>query len=608
MKFRIFSLVTLLVVSFTSLAGIKDYDETYKCGTVRNPGTRLARITSVDPCSIDELRYTLSPGLKDELKDLDVEGPSDAFTFEDGYSIFSDLVDVGGNCYTFLTLADESFGSVSEIVLPEGVKLVESIDVTKILKANRNFFREPIVFHKANIGEVKSSSTFAGKIGKGFTWLGYTTFAIQVGALIKDACNGEKIDDKVYGVAKNILNIAVSKLGTSGLQLAFAGVFAIDYSLGNFAKAAQEQHTDNIRQIYFNYTYKQRTMPDWFRALDKRVQEASKGDITMSLTNIVEQEIQTVAQRFWKDNDSAIETLKIEKWPSKEEQKNLTEEMVQSLKYTMAQSGVFDRVYSSIMERLRDEAVKKEEYVAKQLNRKMVIAVKPSSARGGDAQRNADNKNKYAGYTVFLCPVNGSGTPWSFKLDDAGTGQIDFTVLGFFQCGCPRTCEIYAPGKVRGRDKPENSFKFPLADPRTTIFLPDDQPAEIDGLYELTSQTVVHKGGDTWVGKTPTSWRVKASGETMTVSLVGSGKQSQVFTGKFDPKKGVFLFSQTYSSLGHNYERRIELTFTGSGDDVKFSGYYKVIRGACCEAGRARYFDQSLTEKYEGRKVKDGEK
>ena len=609
MKFGIFSLVALLVAPFTGLAGISDYGETYKCGKVKNPGTRMARIVSLDPYAIDEMTYEPSQALKEELKNLDVKGPSAAFTFEDGYSIFSDLVDVGGNSYTFLTLADESFGSVSELVLPEGVKLVESIDVTKVLKANSNFFREPIVFHKANIGEISTSDTLAGKLGKGFTYLGYATFAYQVGSLFAAASAGEKVDEHVYAVIKNIANTAVSKLGTAGLQLAFVGVFAIDYALSNFAKEAQAQHTDNIREIYFNYTYSRRKMPEWYKQLNWKVQDELKKGSTTSLTNIIDREIRSVAELFWDaTGNSVIETLRLEKWPSEEERKSLTEEMVMNLKYAMAQNGVFDRISDNILWRLRDEAVKKEEEVARQYNKKMVIEVKPASAKNGGASGKGDAKNKYAGYTVFLRPVIGSGTPWTIKLDDAGMGKIDFTVLGFFQCGCPRACEIYAPGKVRGRDKPEKSFKFPLADPRTTIFLPDDQPAEIDGLYELTSQTVVHKGGDTWVGKTPTSWRVKASGETMTVSLVGSGKQSQVFTGKFDPKKGVFLFSQTYSSLGHNYERRIELTFTGSGDDVTFSGYYKVIRGACCEAGRARYFDQSLTEKYEGRKVKDGEK
>ena len=595
MKFGIFSLVTLLVVPFTIQAGISNYDETYKCGKVKNPGTRMARIVSLDPYAIDEMTYEPSQELKDELKNLDVKGPSAGFTFEDGYSIFSDLVDVGGNSYTFLTLADESFGSVSELVLPEGVKLVESVDVTKILKANRNFFREPIVFKKANIGEINTSDTLAGKLGKGFTYLGYATFAYQVGSLFAAASEGEKVDEQVYAVIKNIANTAVSKLGTAGLQLAFVGVFAIDYSLSNFAKEAQAQHTDNIREIYTNYTYKRRKMPEWYKVLDKKVKEELKDGSTTSLTNIIEQEIRSVAQKFWNDNDSAIETLRLEKWPSADEQKKLTDEMVLSLKCTMSQTGVFKRINDNIIERLRNEAVKKEEEVARQYNKKMVIEVKPASAKNGGASGKGDAKNKYAGYTVFLRPVIGSGTPWSFKLDDAGMGKIDFTVLGFFQCGCPRVCEIYAPDKVRGKDKPEWSFKFPVSDPLTTIVLAEGEPI-YDGTYELTSQKYLYKGEKNSL-TLPSTFQFKVSGDTMTITAVGA---KSGYTGKFDPKTRKYSYSDSYT-IGSSYKVLAELTFTGSGDDIKFSGYVKEI---CTHASDDNPSERSYTKELKGHKIK----
>ena len=477
MKLGIFSSVSLLATVFACL-DVSGGPFEWRFGTVIRPHTRYARITDVDPYAIEEIRFNLDSRLKENLKELTAEEPSSSLSFDEGFSIFSDMVDMGGNSLTFFTLADASFGSVSEIVLPEGVKLVESVDVTKILKANRKFFPDPIVFHKANIAEVKTSDTIVGKLGKAFEKLGHVMFAYQVGQLIWDTCSGKQTPKQVFGVAKNVVNTAVSKLGTSGLQLSFVGVFAIDYSLTKFGEAAQAQHLENVRENYLSYSDKKRTMQDWVKVLDQKVQEATCDVGIQDAAAVIEHEIEDFANRFWNDHDSAFETLRLEKWPNADEQRDLTAEMVNILKCTMANCGVFERVHRNIMKRMQDSAVQQIKQTAEEvLNKEAYFKVK---SRLG---KNDEEKPKYAGYTVCLRPESGSISPWCFTLDDEGKGSISFTVLGFLQCHCPRVFELYAPGKKPGRDEPEMSFMFRMAVPYMTIVLPneteeDDQNAK----------------------------------------------------------------------------------------------------------------------------------
>lgn len=477
MKSRMCLLVALLTTVCACL-DVRGDTRAFRFGTVRAPGTRQAKIIDVDPYAIDERIFTIDSRLKENLKELNDKGPSSSLSFDEGYSIFSDMVDMGSNSLTFFTLADASFGSVATLELPPGVKMTKAVDVTKLLKANRKFFPDPIVFRKANIAEVKTSDTIVGKFGSAFEKLGYATFAYQVGQLVWDSCSGKQTPEQVFGVAKNIVNTAVGKLGTSGLQLAFVGVFAIDYSLSKFGSEAQAQHTANIRENYFNYTYKKRTMPEWVKVLDRKVQEATGRD-GADAKAVIEREIEDFAKMFWNDHDSAIETLRLEKWPSADEQRDLTAEMVSSLKYTMANAGVFERVHRNIMERLREEAVQRLRQTAEEFNKTVVCRVKPSSGT------KEGKKSKYAGYTVCLRPVSGPESPWSFALDENGCGQISFTVLGFLQCRCPRVCELFAPGKAPGRDEPEISFTFRMAVPRMTIVLPDET-GEDDQNVKLT--------------------------------------------------------------------------------------------------------------------------
>ena len=107
MKLGIFSSVSLLATVFACL-DVSGGPE-WRFGTVIRPHTRYARITDVDPYAIEEIRFNLDSRLKENLKELTAEEPSSSLSFDEGFSIFSDMVDMVGNSLTFFTLADASF-------------------------------------------------------------------------------------------------------------------------------------------------------------------------------------------------------------------------------------------------------------------------------------------------------------------------------------------------------------------------------------------------------------------------------------------------------------------------------------------------------------------
>jgi hypothetical protein len=159
-----------------------------------------------------------------------------------------------------------------------------------------------LVWCWANLARVGISSDFLSGFSNALTNVGGALSLLQV---VADLSRGEP---KMAGAnaLKNALGFAVSKFGTAALQVAFVGVFAIDYSLGKFyseAISGREQiYIDAYTRYYSrNSTYgapnfKVKNNVDWYRTFRKIMAEANN---PKEANEKIEKAIDDYVSYFW---------------------------------------------------------------------------------------------------------------------------------------------------------------------------------------------------------------------------------------------------------------------------------------------------------------------
>ena len=320
------------------------------------------------------------------------------------------------------------------------------------------------------------STEFLEGLGGVFNGLGIAAAAVQVAV---DFQSGN--DVALYGnLSKNMLNLVVSNWGTSALQLSFAGVFAIDYSLNKFATAAWDGRKEIWYDAYhLHYKEKMQLEPrKWYSKFYWIWQDSLKEKDPNYLKDQINQAIESNIQAFWQ-NESEMAFYQGEVMDngatgggglSEDLKREITDakraELVKSLQ------PIFNQLEKKITYYLRDEYRKKLEATKRELNQVVRVTIEENIGDGMTP--------KYGKYIVKFAPLSDQAkeSTWTGRLSDEGKIQTKFTILGHMQSGGPNTIELYTPDADLSVDSPEKIVTFKITGPELKITLGDYPPLE----------------------------------------------------------------------------------------------------------------------------------
>jgi hypothetical protein len=320
------------------------------------------------------------------------------------------------------------------------------------------------------------ATEFLEGLGTAFNGLGIAAATVQVAV---DFQSGDNV--ALYGnLTKNMMNIAISNWGTSALQLSFAGVFAIDYSLNKFANAAWDGRKEIWYDAYnLHYKEKMTLKPrQWYSKFYWIWQDSIKEKDPQYLKDQINHAINANVNAFWQ-NESTMAFYQGEVMDNGATggggiNEDLKREITDVKRAELAKSlqPVFNQLEKRITYYLRDQYRKQLEATKREFNKIINVSIEEVVPEGMPAN--------YADYIVKFAPLSedAKANTWIGKLNENGSAKTKFTLLGHLQSGQPNTIELYAPDADLETDSPEKIIDFKISGTELTIKIGDYPPLE----------------------------------------------------------------------------------------------------------------------------------
>lgn len=295
------------------------------------------------------------------------------------------------------------------------------------------------------------SSVFLKNLTNSFNLVGFGASVLQVGIDFK---NGD--DKSLYtNLLKNGVYNAVNYVGWGSLQLAFAGVFIIDYSLNTFATEAFNGNSAKWKAIYDCAYSKTKLKPkkhdtpacNIYKSYTKNTHANINGgwysyikceilpDIKtpQRLLDVIETTIYNNTLDVWNDSallgscEDNVENLGgYDAAPKTKIALEKKAEVLESLK------TVFLRIGIEMTDKSRHKYEKNLENVKDLLNKKVDFTITGAS--------------KYKGYSIRFADLNERSKADNWKgVISSGTIHTTFTYLGYLESGSPKKVEIFNP-------------------------------------------------------------------------------------------------------------------------------------------------------------------
>lgn len=356
-----------------------------------------------------------------------------------------------------------------------------------------------------------AASDWLGISGAGLTAITQTVYATEfvnglsnaftnvglAAAFVQAAYDFSKGDDvALYGnLTKNVSYFAVSKWGSSALQLGFVGVYAIDYSLNKFMNEAWDGRKEIWQRAYNEYYSKEKKMTDkdWYNKFYWIWQDSIPSKDPNLMKDRINYALNEYCNAFWNlpEEDQAFWQSEVQKTGFSGGgglNEGLKEEISKAARYELIkrlQETVFPRLEANIRLKLgedyRKELLSLRNYLNKKVNVTIIERLKP------------EEKSKLQGYILRFAPLNDDANKatWTGKVNSTGTTKTHFTILGHIQSGQPNKLLLFKPDKDPDVDKPEKVIEFKVTMPETKIYLNDMFPTmdEIAGVWDEVYMT-----------------------------------------------------------------------------------------------------------------------
>jgi len=299
-------------------------------------------------------------------------------------------------------------------------------------------------------------------------------------------------------LTKNLYNYwALKLINTSAINLAFVGVFIIDYSLNKFIKETITDRT-NIYQKAYDLYYKEKNQKQkadnvyWYKTLKKAVKSANNPG---EANSIIEKVIHDYVWEFWNDETVVAEYQdRIMKntastgggYLSEELKNNISNDYYAQIVNTLNQTGTLDRIAKDLRLEMQGKLYDKLCAIAAQLNTvnniKVIVKVDP------DCEEYADvDVSKIPIY--FKVPNNAHKDLWKGETDKDGVLNFTCTTLGFLDAGSPKEVVATVKGPA-GKDEEFSAELKLVGKGKTTVVEITIGSPKLEGTWKLDATVV----------------------------------------------------------------------------------------------------------------------
>ncbi|MCF6333222.1 MAG: zinc ribbon domain-containing protein [Draconibacterium sp.] len=302
------------------------------------------------------------------------------------------------------------------------------------------------------------STKLINKLNDGFKNAGYVASTVQ---LAYDLWRGDQ-KSAAINLTKNLMNQIVAELNITSLNLAFVGVYFIDYSLTKFGNAAMASRYEELFKVYNYYNKTQnshrRTLKEWRAFFIETEKENQKNP--QQASDLIMEEIDAYSREFidklglGTDNENTMEFnalageagVKSVAWPNPDDVSKIQQEGKQQLIDKLY--PVFASLNHFRINKMKEELIKECNELQKTMNTVVPITIMEDLEKG--------KKPEYANHIVCIRPLNSDTDKkqWTGRLDKKGFIKTSFSILGFVLAGEPNKVEIYDPEDIPDDDDP----------------------------------------------------------------------------------------------------------------------------------------------------------
>lgn len=324
------------------------------------------------------------------------------------------------------------------------------------------------------------ATKFIDKLNDGFKNTGYVTSTIQ---LAYDLWRGDQ-KTAAINLVKNIINQTVAELNISSLNLAFVGVYFIDYSLTKFGNAAMASRYEELFKVYNyynrNYNSHRRSLKEWRRFFIQTELEYQKNPEFAS--NLIMEEIDAYSREFidkvrlGDENENTVEFnalageagVKSISWPNSGDVIRIQQEGKQQLIDRLY--PVFTSLNNYRIKKMKEELIKECTEIQKMMNTIVPFTIMEDLDPG--------EKAEFANHIVCLRPLDEEANvrQWTGRLNNRGYLKTSFSIIGYVLAGEPNTVEIYHPEDIPDDDAPVFEKEFIVDPSGIIVYLTDDEP------------------------------------------------------------------------------------------------------------------------------------
>lgn len=396
-----------------------------------------------------------------------------------------------------MTVAEESYKLWGRLTSTAQTRILDGYDPAKIMAQQNDDYLAACwasamelygleaagLSFAENVLEMSQLSDFNNIVGD----LGFG-LALVNGAMEAQKGNKEKA---VLETLKNAYNYAAGKIMNSrALNIAFIGVFAIDYSLTAFANEAIEGRKRLYRAVFDNFNYYQRTNGGkkliwWKKEIYWRMEDAKDAS---KFEEVVEGLIQEYIDDFWESSfDRAIIQAELQNhgWTfdggiNEKMKKDLNAEFrIYILQYIQP---LIERMQNNYLLKARDEMKENAARFAGMLNQKYEL----------NCQLDLDEKTDpedYKGFEiVFEAGTNEMKKLWRGVLNEDAVMDFNCTYAGYLDAGLPGKATLFIPLDDKGEEFEEITQSFKLnPDKKSTPVIFQIEKELADGPWEISN-------------------------------------------------------------------------------------------------------------------------
>ncbi len=338
------------------------------------------------------------------------------------------------------------------------------------------------------------STKFIDKLNDKFKNAGYAFSAIQ---LTYDLWRGDQ-KSAAINLTKNLMSQMVAEINSTSLNLAFVGVYFIDYSLTKFGNAAMASRYEELFKVYdyYNKTQNshQRTLKEWRRFFIETEKENLKNP--QEASDLIMEEIDAYAREFIEavglgtNNENTMEFnalageagIKSVAWPNPDDVSKIQQEGKQQLIDKLY--PVFASLNHFRINKMKEQLNKECTEIQKIMNTVVPITITEDLDKG--------EKPEYANHIVCIRPLNNDADKkqWTGKLNKKGSIKTSFTIIGYVLAGEPDRVEVYDPEDTPDDDEPILVKKFTINEKGVVVFIGDENDEQVEDPYRKFDEKI----------------------------------------------------------------------------------------------------------------------